>query len=473
MKKVFAVCLASALAVGCLSIFSGCKPDYIPDGFGEWEGNYVYKGNVRSKTTGEDGERLVTEVVLDGVVYDATRCTDYEFFGDDIYLCLGLAEKQDEEISGESVRGETASALVRYNVKDKMRETVISGEVREFQNIRKVTENFIVAEGRKLDREGNILEEDCSYYSKYDEIGEYLYRKENGTLFYRTWENEEETAFATVSENVSLTYINRGNAEGFLMKESRQANGGSENRLSYYDLKSGETTKLLSLENGSYFSFIGNDDGRYLMKCQEERVSYTKKNPSRIFESATNESVSLQLNCELYEIKYEEGGAKLEKLYVFPADKDFAGGWKFYEGKAYFISEWAESASGCKGGGVKHKYCCMELGKWSMREVKREEYNEVGEKVFLNRMASFSVSCGGYDYWFRYGNVPVLWGNSYWYSLQRTDRATGKTEAMQYWGNVPEEKEKYCEEMWYDCDGYDYDEYDVDDDVRKWIVREY
>lgn len=56
MRKIVAAFSAFVLAVGCLSALSGCRPDYIPDGFGEWDGNYIYKGNVRSKTTGEDGE---------------------------------------------------------------------------------------------------------------------------------------------------------------------------------------------------------------------------------------------------------------------------------------------------------------------------------------------------------------------------------------------------------------------------------
>lgn len=198
------------------------------------------------------------------------------------------------------------------------------------------------------------------------------------------------------------------------------------------------------------------------MTYRREYVSYTQKN--RLFDSARNKKVLLRLNYELYEIKYGEGGAKLEKLYVFPADKDFAGGREIYDGKAYFISEWAESASGCKGGGVKSEYCCMELGKWNVREVKREEYNEVQKKISLARMASLSVACGDYDYWIRYGSVPGFL-MSYYCSLQRTNRATGEAEAMQYWGDISEEKKKYCKEMWYG--------YYVDDDIRKWIVREY
>ena len=55
-KKLF--CIGLALATLFLS---ACEDptfeELIPESYGAWEGNYIYRGNVRSKTTGENPER--------------------------------------------------------------------------------------------------------------------------------------------------------------------------------------------------------------------------------------------------------------------------------------------------------------------------------------------------------------------------------------------------------------------------------
>ena len=116
------------LTVGALALsgvlLAGCYPDLeelVPDAYGGWDDNYVYYGNFRSKTTGEDTEILIKRVDLNGTTYDVTDWTDFECVGDDMYICLsvknpaapmtaeeadavedsGLAESSDEETEAE------------------------------------------------------------------------------------------------------------------------------------------------------------------------------------------------------------------------------------------------------------------------------------------------------------------------------------------------------------------------------------
>ena len=71
IKSAISILLSATFLGLAITTFSGCKNvyDYKPESYGEWEGNYIYKGNYRSKTTGEDGEVLVSEVVYEGNTY--------------------------------------------------------------------------------------------------------------------------------------------------------------------------------------------------------------------------------------------------------------------------------------------------------------------------------------------------------------------------------------------------------------------
>ena len=69
IKSAISILLSVTFLGLAITTFSGCEQvsDFIPEAYGEWDGNYVYRENYRSKTTGEDGEVLVSEVVDEGV----------------------------------------------------------------------------------------------------------------------------------------------------------------------------------------------------------------------------------------------------------------------------------------------------------------------------------------------------------------------------------------------------------------------
>ena len=63
MKKKMMAVTAGLLA--CCTLGAGCQihrsfSSLVPEQYGAWDNYYVYHGNVRSKTTGEDGEYLVS-----------------------------------------------------------------------------------------------------------------------------------------------------------------------------------------------------------------------------------------------------------------------------------------------------------------------------------------------------------------------------------------------------------------------------
>ena len=64
MKKMTTI--TAGLLAFCV-IGAGCQihqtfDNLVPEEYGAWENYYIYHGNVKSKTTGEDSAYLVTEV---------------------------------------------------------------------------------------------------------------------------------------------------------------------------------------------------------------------------------------------------------------------------------------------------------------------------------------------------------------------------------------------------------------------------
>ena len=253
--------LATMLATACtLGVLSGCDDfeDFVPDEYGEWDGNYVYAGNVKSKTTGENPERLVSKVTIGERIYEINRCSDYEIVGENMYMCLSAVYSQ----SGENAEIDEKTCLVRYDMERKtskliyaQRETVVEEEkvVYDLEKIVKVLSDGVILQSNKqgwykIDMTGAIVDEDCDEFQYYYQAGEdYLYQLEGTKLTYRTWEDETpRVAFdgAAISDAVSFQerYVEKKDCKGFLVQMD-ELSGGCRG-LYFYDLRTGELTKL-------------------------------------------------------------------------------------------------------------------------------------------------------------------------------------------------------------------------------------
>ena len=96
MKKIkrllsIGISIFFSLGVACMA---ACQTmgDVVPEEYAEWDNNYVYRGNGRSKTTGEDYEQLVNSVEIEGENYTVLACADFEIKGDDVYMILACQE---------------------------------------------------------------------------------------------------------------------------------------------------------------------------------------------------------------------------------------------------------------------------------------------------------------------------------------------------------------------------------------------
>lgn len=87
--------------------------DLVPnsDDYASWDGQYIYKGNYRSKTTGEDEERLIKNINYLGKTYYIDEY-DYAIYEDNLYF--SFFTKSNKELTECD-----SSFLIKYITKDK------------------------------------------------------------------------------------------------------------------------------------------------------------------------------------------------------------------------------------------------------------------------------------------------------------------------------------------------------------------
>ena len=123
--------IASVLFGGVL-LFSACYApppleDIVPTAYGEWDGNYVYHGYTKSKTTGEDTEILIETVTLNGAEYRVTGATDTYFLGNEMYSCLSVEPTGEIDGDTEDIpKEEITSCLVSYDLEKKTTKIIYS-----------------------------------------------------------------------------------------------------------------------------------------------------------------------------------------------------------------------------------------------------------------------------------------------------------------------------------------------------------
>ncbi|MBE5764804.1 MAG: hypothetical protein E7339_04275 [Clostridiales bacterium] len=104
-KPFLCICFSFVVALtsGC-----GCKTldEFLPDmsEYGEWDGNYIYRGNVRAKTTGEDEELCLPEVTYNENIYLLDKLNDqgeFYYLNDNEVLFLARTQLKTNETTNE------------------------------------------------------------------------------------------------------------------------------------------------------------------------------------------------------------------------------------------------------------------------------------------------------------------------------------------------------------------------------------
>ena len=104
--------------------------------YASWDGNYIYYGNKRCKTTGENEEILIEEVKYEGNNYYIVEALDYCFNDNNIYFIFSAKTlKNLEEFN--------STLFVKYIIKTKTYEVLGVGDKTSYISIVKNFRNNI------------------------------------------------------------------------------------------------------------------------------------------------------------------------------------------------------------------------------------------------------------------------------------------------------------------------------------------
>ena len=112
MKKIIFLFLTIFICLGITSCtkYEDIKPnesDYMA-----WDGNFIYKGNYKSRTNGENEKILIKYVEYEGHKYYVDLANyGYLNYNNEIYFSFSTSSKKDEKVD--------SSFIVKYSPKDK------------------------------------------------------------------------------------------------------------------------------------------------------------------------------------------------------------------------------------------------------------------------------------------------------------------------------------------------------------------
>ena len=500
-KKYAVIGLSLVFAAAIPLSFSSCESveDYMPSAYGEWEGNYIYKANGRSKTTGEEYEKLVESVTVDNQTLYAVDCIDYEIVGDEIYMALYLTVDQ-------SVRNSyVANALVKYDVQSKEQsliryfskndggaESMALNEAVEINEIVCVTETEIIVctstwvsssysykynyIGVKFD--GTLSENDYSdFYGKLYYGDRYFVKKTNTEISYRSWEMEEyKTVFSIpANSSVAYDYLEKNGRAGLLIyayhKQYFEAKDGTAyvyDGIWFYDFVSDESFSLTDgIENMDAANVYNGGD--YFVAYKYDILTYYEQKGCI---SKVEQKVFSPVRCVLYEVDYGET-VSASPVCTFDKRLSFAGTPTITADKIYFCASGYKSAKWIfKAGGHKDYYFVFDRETKTLKKSTPEAYVS-SDKTSVEELGKiYAVTCGEYSYYLKIHTLQLgMWaGKEQVLTLMRIN-PDGTEEALQFGesGSIQLEGAKYCEDMWGD-NAYR-EEYPKN--IRDFIVRAY
>jgi hypothetical protein len=167
-KRLISIVLAILTVFLCFG-FSGCVSntptfeEVVPLEYADWDGNYIYYQNARSKTTGEDFEVLVETVQIEETTYRIKSIEEVEYFEDLIVFCFYVEENVEIEEGAEEQELKVENCIVIYDVFNKTSKLIYVSKQDTLlaESIYKIDNDCIILYNElnwfKIDWEGNIV----------------------------------------------------------------------------------------------------------------------------------------------------------------------------------------------------------------------------------------------------------------------------------------------------------------------------
>ncbi len=468
--------------------------DLAPKQYGKWDNNYIYRGNGRAKTTGEDYEQLVKTVTIGQDIYSVLECVDFEIEEEDIYMIL-VCEDLTQETGNEAQQYmndlEKIFCLIKYNIQKKTQQLLTTDKVVIYDNkeyfyrpyfIHGIFDNFIVLRAYvqkedtsenilkrnlcanyTIDFNANIINPDIQYSTDWKWASkEYLiksnYNSENNCdeLYYRTkqfsdpilvYQKERDGTF---SEYYNWDYIEQNDVSGILIKDYiRKGSIDSQPQLKtikFYNFSTNIMSDAISI--GKYAQFYGNNNFIKTYNCKT--IDYFET----FFET---KSVKVEIDNMVYRLVFDENGVHLENFLDLAEEHNY----KIYgvlHDKIVYEDRYYTNSQGCSVGGSKYNYYEHDIVNKIKTEIDFEKLILLEDEYISVYERQEGQKVGKYIYFLHEEDVYAGMGTtSIVYLLNRYDTETTTIETMQLWHSEEghynnEVTVKYCDKLWYICD---------------------
>lgn len=429
MKKIIVIItlvLLSFTLVGCKSY-----EDYIPleEAYGSWDGNYIYYGNVRCKTTGEDEQLLVEEIYYNEQIYKIDSLQKFDYINNDVYMIMSFNNENDQYIN----------VFLKYDIMNKAVEILFVEEENYivdffilenryfFLKIRKYEENYQFDEYyirydsqnktfinfieynlvQVLDNIILFTKSGITYYTKYDDINFIeIGRLENGY-----------NKLVSINNKKYLLNISSSYAAPYVYYKS----------LSIYDFETNKLHNIIDYNDGKQFELINDEYIIFYQTKPYEYVSSLKNMSSKKYEILKH---YLNVNNVLSKIDYTT--MKINDIYTFEEkDIDYTYGY-IEDNRYYIVSERVIRGNQINQGDVKTQEYVLSLSTFKLTKyssVKKESSSYVRDEIIVDNYSY---------YWESHSIVPMM-SSSRVNFLYREDKTTKEVKVMQFFGFVMDE----------------------------------
>ena len=310
MKKVITIICTVLLIFtlfSCVS-YEEIKPN--ESDYATWDGNYIYYGNKRCKTTGEKEETLIEYVDYEEVRYYIEDTIDFCYIDNVIYFIFSANTNNDlEEFD--------STLFVKYIIKTKNYEVLGVGDKTSYNCIEKKFDDFIYLEVNKGTISSDYLIYDIknnkstilSDVTKITFVGDYVVIHIEGMVRVSKYNEFNFVTIDKINKGVTkYSYLEHNNKEYIAITiNNYDTKDLDNNSYKIYDITtkklhtivSEDDKKHVEIINDEYFILFTGKDMDYLYGdgCKKEKYDYFLK----------AENILCKFNFEKmdYEVVYE------------------------------------------------------------------------------------------------------------------------------------------------------------------------
>ena len=476
MKKllclIFALLLSSTIvfSTGCGCDFKGVE-DILPslEEYGEWDGNYMYRGNVRVKTSGEDEQLLVPEITYNGAVYPLSELIDsvsYRFFDDNTIFLFATnlkpkaedeypeqsnsssnssseSSSESEKLTNSSSENQTSSTnadqeishstedeleisvLIKYLIKEKTHEIihVFKGDGLRYYSLEKIYDNFAVFCKRPVDLCSSLVEVGILDMNKKSIVDFTANRRivllkdcivlvETDRINYALYSDKEASLLSQTSlfynDDFALSVYD-STIDGTPLVEIHHGYKQSEKIMYYFNLKTKKIYQPTFLNDEDAIVFVSDD---IILKGNIE-----------LRENEFGNIKEKIVNCKLYKCSLKNDELEYEYLNSFKSKLTYDSCYAFKNGSLGFT--FFSHTTPINKTDV-YKYYVYNKDNNSLESIDKFDRPEIN---YYNSIEE--ISCGDYLYYYNSDKTDALMSSTSVYMLMSKNTVTGEERLMQ------------------------------------------